>query len=109
VIGGTIGFTALVTDHVGATDEANFELYIDGGYICGDINGSGGTTDISDIVFLADYFFGGGPPPPVSEAADVDGSGSIDISDLTYIVSSSMEDRRQPADETTDMTARRER
>ena len=87
VVGGTIGFTALVTDHVGATDEANFELYIDGGYICGDVDGSGGTTDISDIVFLADYFFGGGPPPPVSEAADVDGSGSIDISDLTYIVS----------------------
>jgi C1A family cysteine protease len=86
-VGGTIGFTAVVTDVAGATDEAHFDLYVEGGWICGDINGSGGTTDISDIVFLADYFFGGGEAPPVSDAADVDGSGAIDISDLTYIVS----------------------
>ena len=85
-VGGTLGFTALVTDHVGVTDEAYFEISIEGGYICGDIDGSGSTTDISDIVYMADYFFGGGPPPPFPAAADVNGSGDIDISDLTYIV-----------------------
>ncbi|MFQ5498998.1 MAG: M14 family zinc carboxypeptidase [Candidatus Zixiibacteriota bacterium] len=56
-------------------------------WICGDVDGSGGSPDIVDLTYLADFLFDGGPPPPKSEAADLDGSGgSPDIVDLTIMV-----------------------
>ena len=54
--------------------------------ICGDIDGNGEGPDISDITYLADYFFSSGPEPPVLDAADVNNSGILDISDLTFLV-----------------------
>ena len=54
--------------------------------ICGDINSSMATPDISDLTFLVEYFFGGGPPPRYDRVADMDNSGAVDISDLTYFV-----------------------
>lgn len=56
-------------------------------YICGDINGSGGNPNISDLTYLVDYLFRGGPAPPILEAADVDGNGRLNVADLTYLVS----------------------
>ncbi len=54
---------------------------------CGDINGSGGSTNIADLVYMVDYMFIGGPEPPSMEMADVDGSGGgLDIADLVYLV-----------------------
>ena len=41
---------------------------------------------MADLTYLVDYLFGGGPPPPYMNAADVDGSGSIDVADLSYMV-----------------------
>jgi hypothetical protein len=55
-------------------------------FVCGDIDGSGGGPDISDLVYLVDYMFTGGPPPPIIDAANINGFGDIDISDLVYIV-----------------------
>jgi hypothetical protein len=56
----------------------------------GDVNHSGGpgAIDISDLVYLVDYFFFGGPAPPCLEEANVDGSsdGQIDIGDMVYLV-----------------------
>ncbi len=54
--------------------------------VCGDMNGSGGLANISDITFYVDYMFDYGPRPPYPDMADVDGSGRLDISDLTYMV-----------------------
>ncbi len=54
-----------------------------GGYIPGDVDGSG-VTDISDLVYLIDYAFAGGPEPPNMNSADVDGSCVVDISDVIY-------------------------
>ena len=54
--------------------------------ICGDVNSDGLGPDVSDITFLVNYLFKGGSTPPISEAADIDGSGSINISDITHYV-----------------------
>ncbi len=55
---------------------------------CGDINGSGGNADISDLVYLIAYMFQDGPAPYPMWTANVDGSASVnpDISDLVYLV-----------------------
>lgn len=55
-------------------------------FICGDIDGSGGTPTIGDLTYLVDYLFRSGPPPPIVEAANVDGDNGINIADLTYMV-----------------------
>jgi len=56
----------------------------------GDIDHQGGPNpiDISDLIYLVEYFFLGGQLPPCLEEANVDGSsdGEIDISDLIYLV-----------------------
>jgi len=54
----------------------------------GDINHSGSSIDIADLVYLVDYMFVNGPEPPCFEEADVNGDGAplIDISDLVYLV-----------------------
>ncbi|HKK20508.1 MAG TPA: dockerin type I repeat-containing protein [candidate division Zixibacteria bacterium] len=54
-------------------------------YILGDIN-IDGTSDIGDLIFLADNMFSDGEPPQVIELADVNGDGALDISDLIYLV-----------------------
>jgi len=62
------------------------DVFIGTTAICGDIDGNGEGPDISDITYLADYFFSSGPEPPVLDAADVNNSGTLDISDLTFLV-----------------------
>lgn len=59
---------------------------------CGDADGSGGTPDISDAVYLIAYIFGGGPAPGPCQGnprglGDADGSGGTpDISDAVYLI-----------------------
>jgi hypothetical protein len=57
-------------------------------WICGDINGDGDGTNVSDLGYLVDFLFRGGTPPPVIAAADGDGRNGdiINVSDLTYFV-----------------------
>jgi len=55
------------------------------GYDRGDAN-LDGQLDVSDMVYLARYFFHGGPPPVELDAADVDESGRIDINDMVTLV-----------------------
>lgn len=57
-------------------------------FICGDIDNSGGSTDISDALYLIEYLFDSpaGPPPPVMSSADVDGLSGVTISDLMYLL-----------------------
>ncbi len=67
----------------------------------GDIDHSGGTPDISDLVHLVDYMFADGPEPPCLEEADVDGSGGpspVDISDLVYLVDYMFSGGPEPAE-----------
>jgi len=85
-IGGTVEFTARVTDQVGAFDERLFSFFLTPSYMCGDINGQGGLPDISDLMYLVDYLFNMGPTPPDMQAANVNGLNEVDISDLTYMV-----------------------
>ena len=57
--------------------------------VTGNINGDvDDLLDISDRLYMVDYFFEdpAGPAPVCWEEADVDGSGSVDISDLLYLV-----------------------
>jgi hypothetical protein len=37
------------------------------------------------LTYLVSYFFAGGARPPLIEAADVDGSVGVNISDITYM------------------------
>ncbi len=56
-------------------------------FICGDVDGSGGSANVADLTYLVDYLYFYGPPPPTMGAADVDGSGGDpNIADLTYLV-----------------------
>jgi hypothetical protein len=55
-------------------------------YICGDVDNSGQTVDISDLIYLVTYMFQEGPAPIEMEAAYVNGQGQIDISNLIYLV-----------------------
>ncbi len=55
------------------------------GHRLGDLN-LDGQVDISDLVFMIDYFFTGGPAPELLETADLDQSGTIDISDLMLLI-----------------------
>ena len=45
-------------------------------------------TDISDLLYLVDYFFAepAGAAPKCVDEADTDGSGEVDVSDLLYLV-----------------------
>jgi len=74
------------TDAAGNVSVSDFFtlLYID--FICGDVDGSGGVPNVSDLTYLVAYLFQSGPEPPVPTAADVDGNNDINVSDLTYIV-----------------------
>lgn len=47
------------------------------------------TTDIADLVYLANYMFAGGPEPPCLKEANVSGDifDHVDIEDLVYLVS----------------------
>jgi hypothetical protein len=55
------------------------------GHHSGDLN-LDGSVDISDLVYMIEYFFTGGPPPQVMETADLDGNGTVDISDLMLLI-----------------------
>ncbi len=53
---------------------------------CGNIDGSGSTPDIADLVCMVEYMFGGGCESLILAASDVDCTGGLDIADLVYMV-----------------------
>ncbi|MCK4462549.1 MAG: dockerin type I repeat-containing protein [candidate division Zixibacteria bacterium] len=55
------------------------------GHRSGDLN-LDGSVDISDLVYMVEYFFTGGPPPQVMETADLDFNGEVDISDMLVLI-----------------------
>ena len=63
------------------------------GCSCGDADGSVGTPDISDAVYLISFIFGGGTAPGACNCSptgggDADGSGGTpDISDAVFLIS----------------------
>lgn len=59
-------------------------MYIN--FVCGDDDGSGGSPNIADLMYLVAYLFQGGPAPLVLASADLDGLPGLDVADLTYFV-----------------------
>ena len=55
------------------------------GHLSGDVN-LDGAVDISDLLYLIDYYFQSGPPPPMLETADMDKNQLLDISDLMMLI-----------------------
>ncbi len=54
--------------------------------ITGNIDGdSTETVDISDLIYLVDYFFAQGAEPPCLLEANVNGDGAIDVGDIVYL------------------------
>jgi hypothetical protein len=46
-----------------------------------------GAIDVSDLIYMVNYFFGSGPAPqPVILAADHDCSESVNVSDMVHLV-----------------------
>jgi hypothetical protein len=83
---GMVVFTARVTDAAGSQADRLLTLHVGAAYICGDIDGSGGASVVSDLSWFVDFLFRGGPAPPAPEAANVDGNSDINVSDLSYLV-----------------------
>ncbi len=83
---GTLTFTARIEDEVGAAGEKQLGLWVDVGYVCGDVDGSGGNPNVADLTYLVEYLFFDGPAPPIIQAANADGEGGINVADLTYLV-----------------------
>ncbi|MGD2091349.1 MAG: NosD domain-containing protein [Candidatus Aminicenantes bacterium] len=55
--------------------------------LCGNVNGDPQyEVNEPDIDYLIDYMFSGGPEPVPPCAADVNGDGSVDISDAVYLI-----------------------
>jgi len=57
-------------------------------YVCGDVDGSGGT-NITDVVYLVNYLFKGGPVPrcvPFTTCADANLDLKITIADVVYLI-----------------------
>lgn len=55
----------------------------------GNVNGdSGGSVDLSDLIYLVNYLFLGGPDPECPAAANINGDEqcAVDLSDLIYFV-----------------------
>lgn len=53
---------------------------------CGNIDGSGASPDIADLVCMVEYMFGGGCENLILAASDVDCNAGLDIADLVYMV-----------------------
>ncbi len=81
----TINLTARVVDAAGSADEQPLTLVIKPPYICGDADGSQGTS-IADAVYMINYIFSGGPAPVPLAAADCDCSGAVSIADAVYMI-----------------------
>ncbi len=92
----------LLTPYEGLCDSTVYTYYISGGFFDGEgflfetrltIHGhrSGdlnldGIVDISDLIYMVDYFFTGGPAPELLETADLDQNGTVDISDMLVLI-----------------------
>jgi len=96
LVSGELGFTAVVTDSVGAIGQRDLVLSVTspGSYIPGDVNNSGQTNGI-DVTFFVTYLKGGEAPPfsvdcpphgVIYAAGDVNGSCSVNGVDVTYLV-----------------------
>lgn len=55
------------------------------GHQSGDLN-LDGIVDISDLIYMVEYFFTGGPAPQIMETADLDYNGTVDISDMLVLI-----------------------
>jgi len=77
----------LVTDEEGESLRActtDGEVCVGDHFVRGDANASGGF-DLSDGVFISSWLFVGGPEPSCLDAADVDDSGRVELTDAVAL------------------------
>ncbi len=54
-------------------------------WVLGDADGNG-STDLADLVYLANYLFKGGPAPDVLARADANSDCAVNVADIVYMV-----------------------
>jgi hypothetical protein len=69
------------SEEIACTTETSGKKYIQG--VC---NGVGDTPQITSAIFGLNFLFAGGPQPPCRKACDVDGNGSVDLTDMVRIL-----------------------
>ena len=78
------GYSEVGTGRFYNTDYATVR-YVQTEYICGDANGDG-IINLSDVIYLANYYLKGGDPPPDPRCrANANGKNDINLSDVIYI------------------------
>jgi hypothetical protein len=86
VLSSTIGQTVAGQSSTGSyLLQSGFWQNFGGGYLCGDLDGSG-SVNIADVVYLVSYIFSGGPAPVPLASADVDCGGTVNIADAVYLI-----------------------
>ncbi|KPL03857.1 MAG: hypothetical protein AMJ90_02795 [candidate division Zixibacteria bacterium SM23_73_2] len=78
--------------------DTNWNVYFAYKYICGDANADG-DIDLSDVIYIANYYLRGGDPPPDPICrANANGNFAIDLSDVIYLVNYYLKGGPEPHD-----------
>jgi len=91
------GYSEVGTGRFYNTDYATVK-YVQSDYICGDVNDDG-IINLSDVIYLADYYLKSGNPPPDPRCrANANGENDLNLSDVIYIANYKLKGGPPPQD-----------
>jgi len=94
---GTIVFTAIVEDEVGAQDERPYSLTVMLSSVCGDANADK-QVNVGDAVFLINYVFKSGPAPQPVCIGDANDDSETNVGDAVYLINYVFQGGPEPVD-----------